>query len=63
MERSDDMYLIVGLGNPGKEYENTRHNMGFHFLDVLATQQGISITKEKFHGLVGEFMLEGQKII
>ncbi len=57
------MYIIVGLGNPGKEYEQTRHNMGFHFIDLFASQNGITIQKEKFHGLYGEGMVDGEKVI
>ena len=57
------MYLIVGLGNPGKEYENTRHNMGFHFLDCFAKENNIEINKEKFHGLYGEGRIDNEKVI
>ena len=46
------MKLIVGLGNPGKEYENTRHNAGFHWVDCLADTLKISLKLEtRFHGL------------
>ena len=47
------MYLIVGLGNPGKKYEHTRHNMGFDVIDLLADQARIDVDKEIFHGLLG----------
>ena len=47
------MKLIVGLGNPGKKYEHTRHNMGFDVVDLFATQAQIDIDKEAFKGLVG----------
>lgn len=47
-------YLIAGLGNPGKEYENTRHNTGFAALDLLAAGAGITVDRAKFHALVGE---------
>ena len=47
------MKLIVGLGNPGKKYEHTRHNMGFDALDLLADQARIDVDKEVFHGLLG----------
>lgn len=57
------MYLIVGLGNPGKEYESTRHNIGFYFLESFARKYGVTIDKEKFHGLYGEFHYKGEKII
>ena len=44
------MKMIVGLGNPGSEYENTRHNMGFIVVDYFATSHGVSIDKRKFNG-------------
>ena len=47
------MKLIVGLGNPGKKYEHTRHNMGFDTVDMLAEQARIDVDKEVFHGLLG----------
>ena len=45
------MYLIVGLGNPGREYEKTRHNVGFVAIDYLASQIGANISKIKFKGI------------
>jgi PTH1 family peptidyl-tRNA hydrolase len=45
------MKLIVGLGNPGKEYENTRHNLGFVIIDQLANQLKVKMNKKKFNGL------------
>ena len=57
------MYLIIGLGNPGKEYENTRHNMGFKALDVLASDTGIEISKSKFQSLIGKGKIGGEKVI
>lgn len=56
------MKLIVGLGNPGREYEDTRHNIGFMVLDSFACKHGISFSKEKFHGMYAEFLYEGEKI-
>ena len=47
------MKLIVGLGNPGKKYEGTRHNMGFMAVDLLSDQAQIDVDKEVFHGLMG----------
>lgn len=57
------MYLIIGLGNPGKEYENTRHNMGFKTLDALASDTGIEINRSKFHSLIGRGTIAGEKVI
>ena len=47
------MFLIVGLGNPGKKYEHTRHNMGFDTVDLFADLAQIDVDKEVFHGLLG----------
>ena len=47
------MKLIVGLGNPGKKYEHTRHNMGFDTVDLFADLAQIDVDKEVFHGLLG----------
>jgi PTH1 family peptidyl-tRNA hydrolase len=57
------MKLIVGLGNPGKEYENTRHNSGFKFIDKFAKANNLEITKEKFKGLYTTFNYKNEKII
>ena len=57
------MKLIVGLGNPGKEYENTRHNAGFKFIDKFAKSQNLEFNKEKFNGLYTEFNYQNEKII
>ncbi len=57
------MYLIVGLGNPGREYEKTRHNVGFVAIDYLASQIGANISKIKFKGVFGEGFIGGEKCI
>ena len=57
------MYIIVGLGNPGKRYENTRHNAGFITLDCLAERHEIKINKIRFKALVGEGRISGQKVL
>lgn len=56
------MYLIVGLGNPESEYKNTRHNMGFDTINILAEKYNIEINKNKFSALVGEGQIEGEKV-
>ncbi|WP_324822596.1 aminoacyl-tRNA hydrolase [Sinanaerobacter sp. ZZT-01] len=57
------MYIIVGLGNPGKQYENTRHNIGFITIEQLAQKHGISVTKLKHKALVGEGRISDQKVL
>ena len=57
------MYIICGLGNPGKEYETTRHNMGFLTMDVLSSRLGISINRLKFRALIGEGFVGGEKVV
>lgn len=60
---NERMYLIVGLGNPEKDYSNTRHNMGFHTVNKLGEQYDIRIIKSKFKGLYGQGIIEGEKVI
>lgn len=57
------MYVIVGLGNPGRRYENTRHNIGFITIDYLADRQEIKVNKIKHKSLVGEGRISGQKVL
>ena len=57
------MFLIVGLGNPGKEYENTRHNIGFDAIDKIAGKYNIELNRIKFKGVFGEGFIEGKKVI
>ena len=57
------MFIIAGLGNPGRKYENTRHNMGFIAVDLLAEKYGIKVDKIKFKALVGEGRIAGQKVL
>lgn len=57
------MYCIVGLGNPGLKYENTRHNAGFLTIDYLANKYGIDVKKSKFKSLYGQGVISGQKVM
>ena len=57
------MFLIVGLGNPGKEYEDTRHNIGFKVVDNIAKEYNIEINRQKFKGTYGEGFINGEKIM
>ena len=57
------MFLIVGLGNPGKEYDKTRHNIGFDVIDYMANKYNIDVNREKFKGICGEGFIENKKVI
>ena len=57
------MYVIVGLGNPGLQYENTRHNVGFLTIDYLAKKHNIPVKKLKFKSLYGQGEISGQKVM
>lgn len=57
------MKLVVGLGNPGREYEKTRHNIGFMVLDLIASKLGKDFDKSKFNGLYFIHNYDGEKVI
>lgn len=57
------MYLVAGLGNPGREYEGTRHNVGFEVIDHLSRSLGIEVSRIKFKGLMGDANIAGERVI
>lgn len=57
------MFLIVGLGNPGKEYDGTRHNIGFAAIDYIADKYNIELNRVKFKGVFGEGFIDNKKVI
>lgn len=57
------MYIVVGIGNPGKQYENTRHNIGFISVDYLAAKYNIKINKIKHKSIYGEGIIAGEKVM
>ncbi len=63
MIKDQETWLIVGLGNPGREYEKTRHNCGFRAMDILEKKLGCSIDKGKFQGLYGQCSYNGCKVL
>lgn len=57
------MYIIVGLGNPGKEYQNTRHNIGFDVIDEIAERNNIAMGEKKHKAIIGKGFVAGQRVI
>ena len=57
-----ESWLIVGLGNPGREYQSTRHNAGFRAIDLLAEKLGVRVDKAKFQGLYGQTDYHGNRL-
>ncbi len=63
MDVCSGIKIVVGLGNPGKEYAETRHNLGFRVVDLLAEQMNISVKKKKFSSLFGQLEFGNENII
>ena len=63
LRKTQETWLIVGLGNPGSAYDRTRHNAGFRAIDVLAESLGCNIDKGKFQGLYGQTSYNGKKLL
>ncbi len=57
------MRIIIGLGNPGKDYEKTRHNAGFRVIDLLCEKYEIQTARMKFHSMIGEGKIAGEKVL
>ena len=57
------MYIIVGLGNPDGQYQNTRHNIGFDVIDVIAAKNNIAVSERKHKAIIGKGFVGGQKVV
>lgn len=57
------MYIVIGLGNPGRNYVNTRHNVGFDAIDLLAHRHDVNLNKIKFHSVYGDFRIGNEKVM
>ena len=63
IKRRPNMYIIAGLGNPGREYEGSRHNVGFMTLDALADRYHIDVRDKAHKALIGKGVMEGNRVI
>jgi len=61
--KGQEFFCIVGLGNPGRQYEDTKHNVGFHVIDKLAEKYEISVTKFKNKALMGDGTIKGKRVL
>ena len=57
------MYIIAGLGNPDRQYQNTRHNVGFDVIDVIADKYDIAMGERKHKAIIGKGYIAGQKVV
>lgn len=62
-KKETKMFIIAGLGNPGREYANTRHNVGFSVIDEIAAKYNISVIEKKHKALIGKGTIDGVKVI
>jgi len=59
----DDRYLLVGLGNPGREYQKNRHNVGFQVLDYLANRHGLAYSRKRNDAFIATGSVVGRQVI
>lgn len=59
----ENLYIVAGLGNPGRRYDNTRHNVGFETIDFLSDKYRINVSKVKFKAVIGDGDIEGERVI
>ncbi len=59
----ENLFIVAGLGNPGRRYENTRHNVGFETIDFLSDKYKINVSKVKFKAVIGDGDIEGERVI
>jgi PTH1 family peptidyl-tRNA hydrolase len=62
-DKRSDLHLIAGLGNPGRKYAGTRHNLGFEALEELGRRHGIAPTRRRFRGMLGEGAIAGRRVL
>lgn len=60
---AENVFLLAGLGNPGRTYENTRHNVGFDTIELFSEKHGIAVNKSKHRALIGEGAFKGKKVV